>query len=209
MSEILLSWTSLPNLHPAVVHFPVALLSVAVVADLLALVVRGQGWLYRTAALLWGFGGLGAWAAVEAGEEAAHSLVHLPPHVVEHLSQHSDWGHYTLYVAGALALLRLALAWWDRDFRQTALRVLHLAAGVVAVGMVFYTADLGGGLVFEHGVAVEGRYLGAEAAARVEEEKAAEAFHLGGSGEPPEAAPDADGGSQNDDPAAARGTPTP
>lgn len=198
MSETLLSWTSLPNLHPAIIHFPIALLSVAVVADLLALVVRRQDWLYRAAALLWAFGGLGAWAAVEAGEDAAHSLSHLPPQVVEHLSTHSDWGHYTLYVVGPLVLLRLALAWWDRDFRQTALRVLHLVAGVVAVGMVFYTADLGGGLVYEHGVAVEGRYQSPEAAARVEEEKAAEGHHQdadeGQSETRPEAGDD-DGGS--------------
>ena len=32
------SWTSLPNLHPALVHFPLALLPMAILFDVLGLV---------------------------------------------------------------------------------------------------------------------------------------------------------------------------
>ena len=36
MNELLASTTSLPNLHPAIVHFPIALAAVALVVDLAA-----------------------------------------------------------------------------------------------------------------------------------------------------------------------------
>ena len=42
MNEILASYTSLPNLHPALVHFPIALLPTAVLFDLLAVSIQKQ-----------------------------------------------------------------------------------------------------------------------------------------------------------------------
>ena len=74
----LLSWTSLPNLHPALVHFPIALVPMAILADVLRLIFRRQEWLDRAATGLYIAAALGALAALWAGEQAADGLVAVP-----------------------------------------------------------------------------------------------------------------------------------
>jgi uncharacterized membrane protein len=158
--ETILSWTQLPNLHPAIVHFPIAFTVLAVLFEL-AGAARGRAeWLDRAATATWVAAGLGAWAAYWAGEQAADSLT-VPPSLQRHLNTHSDWGHYSLYVVGAVAILRLTVALWKPAARDGRLwPVLFLVAGLVAAGVVVRTADLGGGLVYRHGLAVKGEAAG-------------------------------------------------
>lgn len=153
--EWITSWTALPNLHPALVHFPIALLPTAALFDLAAgLFSRHRDWLARAATALWGLAGAGTGAAYWAGRQAADSLVDVPPQLQAHIGHHSDWGLYTVWAVGVVAATRLVFGllrarasgsrWWA-------------LVGLGLVGLVAYTADLGGGLVYEHGVAVAGR----------------------------------------------------
>ncbi len=155
MNELVQSYTSLPNLHPALVHFPIALLPVALLFDLLGLATQ-QRWLARSATLLWALAFLGAGAAYWAGRQAADALVGVPAQVQVHIGTHSDWALYTLWTLGVVAGLRLAVTWHDRHGDRLSLRLARwglLAAGLVALGLVMFTADLGGGLVYQHGIA--------------------------------------------------------
>lgn len=157
MNDLVTTYTALPNLHPMVVHFPIALLPVALGFDLAAL-LRRRRWLDRAATVLYTLAGLAAWAALAAGEQAADSLVGLDPHDQSHLNSHSDWAHYTFYTLIVLVVLRLAVAWWDRREERVSrlpARWLLVLVALGGVGMLFWTADLGGGLVYEHGVAVQ------------------------------------------------------
>lgn len=154
MLETLLSWTALPNLHPAVVHFPIAFLPLALGFEAAGLLLRAQDWLRHAAAATFAAAGATAFFAYEAGESAADSLVGVPAEVQPHLALHSDWGHYAFWSLGALALLRLGLAWLERRGPRPLLRALALVLGLAALGVVVRAADLGGGLVFEHGVGV-------------------------------------------------------
>lgn len=162
MTDWILSATELPNLHPAFVHFPLALLPVAIGFDLVALV----GWLRRrplvegATAALYTLAALGAWAAVWAGEEAKHSLTGLTPPVEALIEDHEHWAHRFLYTVAAVAVARLALAWWSRRAPRarhgavSAARALVLVGALAALGLLLGTADRGGGLVFRAGVAV-------------------------------------------------------
>lgn len=154
MIDTVLSWTELPNLHPAIVHFPIAFVALAVCYEIAA-VARGRAkWLDNAAASVWAAAGLAAWAALWAGERAADSLT-VPPTVQGHLNTHSDWGHYTLYTVAGIAVLRLALVFFRPAPRGGWVwPSLFLLAGLVAAAFVAKTADLGGGLVFRHGLAV-------------------------------------------------------
>jgi uncharacterized membrane protein len=158
MNELVTRFTALPNLHPALVHFPIALLPMAVIFDLLMLWLRRErGWLDRAASALYLAAGLGAGAAYWAGERAADSLPILLPHLQLHVNEHSDSALYTLWLIGPLAVARVSLTFWDGEARRGVLRFLVLVVALVGVGMLFRTADLGGGLVYQHGIAVAER----------------------------------------------------
>ncbi|HEX6199244.1 MAG TPA: DUF2231 domain-containing protein [Thermoanaerobaculia bacterium] len=162
MTDWILSATELPNLHPAFVHFPLALLPVAIGFDVVALV----GWLRRrplvegATAALYTLAALGAWAAVWAGEEAEDSLAGLTPPVEALIEDHEEWAHRFLYTVAAVAIARLAVFWWSRRGTKAgqgailAARALVLAGALAALGLLLGTADRGGGLVFRAGVAV-------------------------------------------------------
>ncbi|MCB1057904.1 MAG: hypothetical protein KDD11_20575 [Acidobacteria bacterium] len=151
----LLHFTSLPNLHPAVVHFPIALAPVALLFDLMALAQRSRRseWI-RAANAVWVLAALGALVAFWAGGEAEDSLTTgLSAAAHARIENHSEWASATLWAFGSIAVLRLILSRW---FEKSTWKLVIVAAlGLVGVGLVAYTADLGGDLVYRHGIAVE------------------------------------------------------
>ena len=154
--ETILNSSALPNLHPAVVHFPIALLPVAILFDLVAL-WRRHPLLDRVAAALYALAALSAWAAVWAGEEASESLSGLPEALRSAVEEHSDWAHWFLYAAAVVALVRLGLAWLDRRSGRIGWLPARLVAVLAAVGvclLMVEAADRGGALVYRSGVSV-------------------------------------------------------
>ena len=151
------AWTSLPNLHPAVVHFPIALLPAALLFDLVCLLRPTWTWLDRGAAALYALAAAGAGAAYWAGHEAAETLGALTPAAREILEEHEDLALWSLSALLALAVLRLALAWREHDRPRVGagpLRWILLLGGAGALALLATTADHGGSLVYHHGVAV-------------------------------------------------------
>jgi uncharacterized membrane protein len=152
------AWTSLPNLHPAVVHFPIALLPAALLFDLVCLLRPTWTWLDRGAAALYVLAAAGAGAAFWAGDEAAESLGPLAPAARAVLEEHENLARWTLIALSALALLRLALAWREHDRPRISsgpLRWILLLGGFGALTLLAATADHGGSLVYQHGVALK------------------------------------------------------
>ena len=149
MFETLLDGTALPNLHPALVHFPIALAGVALVFDLVSLARQGE-W-RSSAVVLWWLAAGGGLAAYLAGEEAEESLGMLAPAAERAVGLHSDFAWWALLGLGAVALLRTGtiLGWGGRP-----LAWLGVAAGLGVQPLILRTADLGGALVFQHAVAV-------------------------------------------------------
>lgn len=148
-------WTSLPNLHPAAIHFPIVLLATALVIDAIALALRRQIWLDRAGAMLWALGAAAAGAAYLSGSSAADGLGLVVPEVESAIARHSDLAWWTLLGAAALGALRLVVGWvarTDDRIQRLGTRMALLALGVVV--LVFVTADRGGALVYRYGVAV-------------------------------------------------------
>ena len=152
------AWGSLPNLHPAVAHFPIALLPTALLFDLVCLLRPTWTWLDRGAAALYALAAAGAGAAFWAGNEAAENLGELAPAARSILDQHQDLARYSLIAMSALAVLRLALARREHDRPRIGggpLRWVLLLGGFGALALLATTADHGGSLVYRQGVAVQ------------------------------------------------------
>ena len=142
----------LPNAHPPAVHFPLVLLPISVALDLLG-VVRARRHLDVAARWALWLGTLGAAVAVYTGHEAADVLrpgVGIDAGGV--MTTHHDVAMAALVAAAVLSLWRLVLP--DPGTRRW--RAVYLAIALGLLGALAVTADLGGRLVFVHGVAVRG-----------------------------------------------------
>ena len=130
--------------HPAVVHFPIALLMTAAPVAILGAITRKPTW-QRVATVCLVLGAAGSFMAVETGEEmeeadyvASKTLIH----------EHEEMAEKTMVAAIALALLAVGVE--VVTARSMGPKMLGtggrwaVAAGAVAVaGMVGYTGHLG------------------------------------------------------------------
>jgi uncharacterized membrane protein len=158
MTELLGRVSALPNLHPAVIHFPVALVSVALLLELTSLVaVRQRWWLDRAAALVSVLAAAGASVAYLSGRQAEDGLLNVPATAQALLAQHANWALWTLVVLVALALAKLGMMAVERRGRRpvnAGVRAAMVGGAVLGQLVLFQAADRGGALVYRHGLAV-------------------------------------------------------
>ena len=146
------------NLHPMVVHFPIALFLVGFVLD-------GLGWglrhetLKRVGLVLVLLGALAAVPAVVTGlavEETVEEQLEPLPGGEEALEAHEELAIPTAGVLLVAALLRflLEIRFGSRTVARGLLAV-YLIAGLVGVGMLAVTGLRGGELVYRYGAGVQ------------------------------------------------------
>lgn len=128
-------------LHPAVVHFPLALLLVGFVGACVCRLSKARPWLTDTVSWLLWLGTASAWAATGLGLLAAKTAPHVPP-AWETLADHKTLAYWTVGLFTALSVWRLVFRdRWPRAF---------LIAWLAAAGVLIVTAYHGGELVFTH-----------------------------------------------------------
>lgn len=155
--DISLSSIDATAIHPAVVHFPIALLLTAAAFDAACVVLRGFLWLDRTAAALLTLGGIGLGAAYLSGQRAAEAAAPVTGTAQGVLADHADLALLTLWAGSAAVILRLFVIWLGRDDLEVRLgifRLLALFLVFATAGLLVFTAYHGGLLVFEHGIGV-------------------------------------------------------
>jgi uncharacterized membrane protein len=158
MLDQILAQTSLPSLHPAMVHFPIVLWVVAVALEVIAL-IRGDksGGLGRIAVGFYLAGFASAVATWLSGRQAADLVGLVDAQTDVLIAQHSDGAMQTLWILGVSVAGRVVvevLRAHIESATRLVLRLLVLVPAVIGVLMVGLTADRGGGLVYQHGVAV-------------------------------------------------------
>lgn len=141
----------IPNLHPLIVHFPIALISVSAIFHVTAIATRGKACATHCSVLahttLW-LGALAALPTVFFGWQAFNSV------------NHDEAGHAAMLLHRAWGLATLALlvvlAGWDFwRSKADAMPSWWFAGAVIgAWGMVAATAWHGGELVYRHGLGV-------------------------------------------------------
>lgn len=133
------------EVHPAIVHFPIAFLLAAVAVDLWS-VRRPREVLIRSAAGLYVGGVLSGLLAAVAGVAAWLTAPH-------DASVHGTMIWHPVFAASALVLFAMVARWrWKGRTRPPS--PLEQAAAVGAAGLLLVAASLGGHLVFRGGAGV-------------------------------------------------------
>jgi uncharacterized membrane protein len=132
------------NIHPLIVHFPIALLLTAAMVYWLSFLAKRE-WGQWTAMWLLILGVLGAAAAVGTGLYAAPGVM-LAPSVKAALLTYHKWLMITVLALSALLALWVIAA---RPMPKRG-RVAFLALLVIMAGLIVKGADYGGRMVFDY-----------------------------------------------------------
>ena len=134
----------LQNIHPLVVHFPIALLFAAMLIYWLGVFARREAWQWSGLWMLV-LGALGAAAATATGLYAAPGVMLAPSVKTVLLANHKR-------LMIAVAILSVVLALWAIAARPTPARgrKVFLAMLVVVVALIAKGADYGGRMVYDY-----------------------------------------------------------
>jgi uncharacterized membrane protein len=146
----------MPNVHPLIVHFPIALFSTGFLVSMVGYIFR-KDILKNAALIMVMLGAAGAVAAALSGEEAEEAVEKfLSEEGEQALESHETFGGITVYILPAAALLYLLGTVFLKNRRRAAgvLLAAYIAAGILGVIMVNVTAYKGGRLVYEYGAGV-------------------------------------------------------
>ena len=145
---IMPGFSAMDNVHPLLVHFPIALFSVFFIADTLGGLFSKPAWRIFATPLLY-LGTLTAILTVAAGLQAAYSAPHNDAtHAI--MLRHQAFGITVTVLALILSIRRLFAA---DSFIYTK-TYGHFAISGLLVLCLTLGADLGGLMVYQHGVAV-------------------------------------------------------
>jgi uncharacterized membrane protein len=145
--ELLPEWA--PNVHPILVHFPIAIILLAALMDLLSFFLPDKWWDDVKTTILYGIGAISAIVTYYTGTVAADS-VFLSSGAQSTLNEHADWAWWTVWFFGIYAAVRILLHWYKMINRK----VIRIALFVIALPGIFFlyeTGDLGAELVFGYG----------------------------------------------------------
>ncbi len=141
-------------LHPAVVHFPIALLMIGAPVAVLAVFLR-RWHLPWLVAILLVLGASGAMVAVATGEQEGEMVEGGSQAVERVLEEHEEFGEMTRNLAVVAAVLAVAAAALSRvRIAGRGLSVLAAVAAAAAAYCVAQTGHYGGQLVYRHGAGV-------------------------------------------------------
>ncbi len=138
-------------LHPALVHYPIALITIAFVFQ--GIHLWRSNWICRTTSMwLLGFGAVMSIAATLTGQnEAARAgQVGYDTSVIEIINRHELLGNITAW--GSVTLLIFWVYFFLKDMEDRRVDKLALALLGLLSAIVIFNSYLGGTLTFIHGV---------------------------------------------------------
>ena len=150
LSYLVPAWA--PNLHPLVVHFPIAWLTAALIVDVISLVLPRTAWAETMAGVLYPTGAVSAWVTYLSGRQAAATV--LTPGMSHALVlEHWNWALATTICFTGVAAVRLVFIVW-RKTPPFWTRAALTAAALAGMLLLFQTGERGARLVYEYGVGV-------------------------------------------------------
>lgn len=137
------------QLHPFVDHFTVAILVIAILADIAGAILPYRLWLRHMALTLLILGTLAAFgSSFTGGWEAEKVWDSLSGPAKDLLRWHGKIGRYLPYAFGVLVLWRLLIHFTGFGARS---RPIYMIVAIIGAGFVIYQGYLGGELVYDYG----------------------------------------------------------
>ncbi len=140
--------SAMENIHPLLVHFPIAFFSAFVLIDIAGSVAGKQSWRQAAGWFLY-CGTIMAIVTVIAGLQAAESVAH-GENVHDIMERHEHLGITVLVWSSVLSLWRI----FSRGVIKDGANVFYLTLVALLGVLVVFTADLGGLMVYHYGVSV-------------------------------------------------------
>lgn len=141
---------SATHLHAMLVHFPIALIMIAFLSEIISLIYKTT-FFRQTALYLLILGTLGTIASYLAGNAAGEGMDEGSLGIA--MEQHQQAATYALWLTIATAVFYLGVFFFQNKKAWVRLvSVLLFAMAIIAIGR---TGFLGGQLVFKHGAGIE------------------------------------------------------
>ena len=156
----------MPPIHPAIVHYPIALITLSVIADLLGYFINSPTLQATGTWALFG-AGIGAAVAIIAG------LIDMKRAKIKHATHERVHNHMKVGLLLFAAILGLTIWRWAATLDpHHGLGWSYLIPAFVVLALTFFQGWLGGELVFSDGVGVAVTGHGPEHAAEAEKRTA-------------------------------------
>lgn len=142
-------------LHPAIVHFPIALIFLGMLFSTLTIFTR-RGALPQFAAVTLILAAGAAQVAINTGDDEADILLKRMPEAKPLLLMHAEWGERVRNIAVFAAISAVvALAFYRAKSIRRVLAFITTVLAGAACYCVFQTAENGLAMVYHHGVGVQ------------------------------------------------------
>ena len=115
-----------PNIHPIIVHFPLVLLIIAVLFDLVGLALTKFDWIKKSALLLYFLGTIAAAVAFITGIEASNNI-DIPANAFSTVNEHADWAEITLWFFSIYTIIRLTVGLFFKSLKKVFVVAIVLA----------------------------------------------------------------------------------
>ena len=142
----------LAELHPKVIHFPIALLFASVLFDAIGIVSKKE-YFHKSAHLLLLLGVLGSFAAALTGNQAFSVYELWNNSSSELMSNHKLYANITIWYFTLILLLRTFLVLRKKYF--TPVKYIIMVLGIVGCYFLFQTSEYGGELVKKYGIGTD------------------------------------------------------
>lgn len=142
----------LAELHPRIVHFPIALLCTYSLLEIIGIIFNKES-ISKTAHIILSLGVIAAFFAVLTGNEAFAAYKFWTDAGKEVYNQHQTFANLTIWFAALVLVLRTYLV-IKKKFNGI-LKYTFILSAVVVVYFVIQTGEYGGDLVYKHGVGIE------------------------------------------------------
>ena len=140
------------ELHPKIVHFPVALLSIYAVLEITGIAIK-KDFISRCALLLLSLGVVAAFLAVLSGNQAFTEFQSWTEESKELVTRHQNYATFLSWFSFFACALRLYLTIKNKFVGVK--KVLFIFFSVVILYLIYETAEHGGKLVSKFGVGTE------------------------------------------------------